>query len=84
MNMKLSWNYPNPNIGFVTKCEMQGPMKLIVCLSVKHIFTNGDHSTCISRDNLKHKFYRPLLLVVQVDLILNSRLWICPSPIPKF
>jgi len=25
----------------VTKCEVQGPMKLRVCLGVKHTFTNG-------------------------------------------
>jgi hypothetical protein len=31
----------NPNIGFVTKCEMQGPMRPIMCLGVKHTFTNG-------------------------------------------
>jgi len=38
--------------------------------------------------NLLHHFHstcsnRPLFLVVQVDLILNSHLWICPNPIPK-
>jgi ABC-type phosphate/phosphonate transport system permease subunit len=32
------------------------------------------HSTCINRI---------LFLVVQVDLILNSHLWICHNPIPK-
>ncbi len=26
----------NPNIGFMAKCEMQGPMRLRVCLGVKH------------------------------------------------
>jgi hypothetical protein len=31
----------NPNIGFSTKCEMQGPMRPIMCLSAKHTFTNG-------------------------------------------
>jgi hypothetical protein len=31
----------NPNIGFVTKCEMQGPMRLRLCLGVKDILTNG-------------------------------------------
>ncbi len=34
-------NCRNPNIGSVTKCEMQGPMRLRVCLGVKHTFTNG-------------------------------------------
>jgi len=34
------WCY-NPNIGFATKCEVQGPMKSRVCVSVKHILTNG-------------------------------------------
>jgi hypothetical protein len=32
------------------------------------------HSTCTNR---------PLFLVVQVDIILNSCLWVRPSPIPK-
>jgi hypothetical protein len=36
-----SYFYCNPNIGFTIKCEMQGPMRLKVCLGVKHIFTNG-------------------------------------------
>jgi hypothetical protein len=31
----------NPNIGFMTKCEVQGPTRLKVCLGVKHTFTNG-------------------------------------------
>ncbi len=31
----------NPNIGFATKCEVQGIMRLRVCLGVKHTFTNG-------------------------------------------
>jgi hypothetical protein len=31
----------NPNIGFVTKCEVQGPMRLKVCLGVKHTLKNG-------------------------------------------
>jgi hypothetical protein len=31
----------NLNIGFVTKCEMQAPMRPKMCLGVKHIFTNG-------------------------------------------
>ncbi len=33
--------YYNPNIGFVIKCEVQGPMRLRMCLGVKHILTNG-------------------------------------------
>jgi len=33
--------YRNPNIGFVTKCEAQGPMRLRVCLGVKLNLTNG-------------------------------------------
>jgi hypothetical protein len=35
-------NCRNPNIGFTTKCEMQGPMRLRVCLGVKHTLTNGE------------------------------------------
>ncbi len=31
----------NPNIGFVTKCEVQRPMRPKMCLSVKHTLTNG-------------------------------------------
>jgi hypothetical protein len=31
----------NLNIGFVTKCEVQGSMRPIMFLCVKHIFTNG-------------------------------------------
>jgi hypothetical protein len=31
----------NFNIRFVTKCEMQRPMRPRVCLGVKHTFTNG-------------------------------------------
>ncbi len=31
----------NPNIGFATKCEVQGPMRPRMCLSVKHIITNA-------------------------------------------
>ncbi len=31
----------NLNIGFTTKCEVQGPMRLRMCLGVKHILTNG-------------------------------------------
>jgi len=31
----------NLNIGFATKCEVQGPMRLKVCFGVKHILTNG-------------------------------------------
>jgi len=40
----ISTNVPpccNPNIGFVTKCEVQKTMRLRVCLGVKHILTNG-------------------------------------------
>jgi hypothetical protein len=31
----------NPNIGFTTKSEVQGPMRSKICLGVKHTFTNG-------------------------------------------
>ncbi len=31
----------NPNIEFVTKCEVQRPMRPRVCLGVKHTLTNG-------------------------------------------
>ncbi len=31
----------NLNIGFATKCEVQKPMWLKVCLSMKHTLTNG-------------------------------------------
>jgi hypothetical protein len=31
----------NPNIGFMIKCEVQGPMRSKMCLGVKHTFTNG-------------------------------------------
>jgi hypothetical protein len=31
----------NFNIGFTIKCEVQGPMRLRVCLGVKHTFTIG-------------------------------------------
>ncbi len=31
----------NLNIGFVTKCEMQGPMRPKICLGVKHTLRNG-------------------------------------------
>jgi len=31
----------NHNIGFMTKCEIQRPMKLKMCLGVKHTLTNG-------------------------------------------
>jgi hypothetical protein len=31
----------NRNIGFATKWEVQGPMRLRVCLGVKDILTNG-------------------------------------------
>jgi hypothetical protein len=34
-------NCYNPNIGFITKCEVQGPMRRRVCLGVKHTLTNG-------------------------------------------
>jgi hypothetical protein len=34
----------NHNIGFVTKCEVQGPMRPRVCLGVKHTFTNGENA----------------------------------------
>ncbi len=30
----------NFNIGFVTKCEVLGPMRPRMCLDVKHIFKN--------------------------------------------
>jgi hypothetical protein len=33
-------NCCNFNIGFKIKCEVQGPMRPKVCLSVKHILTN--------------------------------------------
>ncbi len=39
---KIQSTCRNPNIGFVTKCEVQGPMKLKVCVGVKHTFTNGE------------------------------------------
>jgi hypothetical protein len=42
-------------------------LKLSLLSSLYHF-----HSTCTNR---------PIFLVVQVDLILNFRLWICPSPI---
>jgi hypothetical protein len=32
----------NPNIGFVTKCEVQGPMRPRMCLGVKQTLTNGE------------------------------------------
>jgi hypothetical protein len=35
------WMCHNLKIGFVIKCEMQGPMKLKMCLGVKHILANG-------------------------------------------
>ncbi len=38
---KTNGNLSQPNIGFATKCEVQGPMKPRTCLSVKHTFTNG-------------------------------------------
>jgi len=31
----------NLNIEFLTKCEVQRPMRSKVCLSVKHTLTNG-------------------------------------------
>jgi hypothetical protein len=31
----------NLNIGFTTKCEVQGTMRARMCLGVKHTFTNG-------------------------------------------
>jgi hypothetical protein len=31
----------NPNIASTMKCELQGPMRLKMCLSVKHTITNG-------------------------------------------
>ncbi len=31
----------NLNIGFATKCEVQGRMRPKVCLGVKHTLTNG-------------------------------------------
>ncbi len=34
--------YRNLDIGFATKCEMQGPMRLILCLGVKQTLTNGE------------------------------------------
>ncbi len=34
-------NCCNPNIGFTTKCEVQGLMRRRVCLGVKHTLTNG-------------------------------------------
>jgi hypothetical protein len=30
----------NPNIGFATKNEVQGPMRAKMCLGAKHILTN--------------------------------------------
>ncbi len=30
----------NPNIGFTIKSEIQGPMRVKMCLGLKHIFTN--------------------------------------------
>ncbi len=30
----------NPNIGFVIKCEVRGPMRPRICLGVKQTFTN--------------------------------------------
>jgi hypothetical protein len=38
ITLYLCWN---PNIGFVIKCAMQGPMRPRMCLGVKHILTNG-------------------------------------------
>jgi hypothetical protein len=32
----------NLNIGFVTKCEVQEPMRPRICLGVKHTFTMGE------------------------------------------
>jgi hypothetical protein len=32
----------NLNIGFATKCEVQGFMRPRMCLGVKHTFTNGE------------------------------------------
>ncbi len=32
----------NPNLGFTTKCVVQGPMKARVSLGVKHTLTNGE------------------------------------------
>ncbi len=31
----------NPNIGFTTKCEVQGPMRPRMCLGVKQTLING-------------------------------------------
>ncbi len=44
-------------------------LRLSLLSSLHHI-----HSTCTNR---------PLFLLVQVHIILNFHLWICPSPIPK-
>jgi hypothetical protein len=34
----------NPNIGFAIKCELQGPMRLKVCLGVKHTLSQMGES----------------------------------------
>ncbi len=39
---KTNGNLSQPNIGFITKCELQGPMSPTVCLGVKHILTMGE------------------------------------------
>ncbi len=38
---KIQSTSRNLNIGFTTKCEVQGPMRSKVCVGVKHTFTNG-------------------------------------------
>jgi hypothetical protein len=45
-------NSRNPNIESVTECEVQGPMKSRVCLSVKHTITNG--RKCKGRSPMCH------------------------------
>ncbi len=50
-------HYRNPNIGFMTKCELQGPMRPKMCLGMKYTSSElpGKKSLVEKPSNLKKK-----------------------------
>jgi len=65
----------NPNIGFVTKCEVQGPIRLKMCLGVKHSHKWGRMQGMKPNDSQVHSHFKSCIDAKAVNL--HSFGWTC-------